>query len=202
METVLDKHELRSMISVMQREGITLAQVGEELNYRERAGVKDGHAGWDDNFYDYSTEELSFVEQVWSETEKAEEKFLVAIESTEDYSSPEFHSRLVDLDVQNADGSYGRMVDYYRIVHIGEAGGIVRLDERVFESAKDAREAVQGDERLELVSYDDLVHEAVWQMQHGKPRGTIESVLSNATQQSCAALGERISVQDKECFYR
>lgn len=60
---------LLSMIPVMQHDGVTLAQVSEELNYRERAGVVDGSAGWDDSFYDYSTEELQFIESAWSKME-------------------------------------------------------------------------------------------------------------------------------------
>lgn len=69
----LDKAGLRSMIPIMQREGVSLTQLSEELDYRERAGVQEGSAGWDDNFYDYSTKELEFIEKIWSEMESGKD---------------------------------------------------------------------------------------------------------------------------------
>ena len=151
---------LRFVIPVMQRERISPADIAEELSYRERAGVKDGHAGWDDGLIDYSTEELEVIEAAWSEMEAEKVKVRVAIESTDDYSEPGFYARLVEDDVRNEDGTYGKIVEMYRIVRINENGRIDRLDERVFESASDARAAVLENKGLELVGYDELVREA------------------------------------------
>lgn len=84
----------------------------------------------------------------------------VAIESTDDYTDTGFHQRLVDDDIQNEDGSYGKVVDYYRIVAIGENGRLAAFDDRVFTSADEARAAVAELPGLELRSYDDMVNEA------------------------------------------
>ena len=45
--------------------GITLEQVSEELNYRDRNGIESGREGWDDDLIDYSTGELERVEGLW-----------------------------------------------------------------------------------------------------------------------------------------
>lgn len=91
---------------------------------------------------------------------KMDEKTRVAIESTQDYTDPDFHSELVGLDIQNEDGTYGRMVEFYRLAAIGENGRVAPYDERIFNSAEEATQAVQEDERLELIGYDDLIREA------------------------------------------
>ena len=95
-----------------------------------------------------------------SEPMADQEKNRVAIESTDDYTDTKFHKNLIDADIQNEDGSHGKVVDYYRIATIGENGRMTALDERVFASAEAAEAAVAGDPALELVSYDTLVHEA------------------------------------------
>lgn len=151
---------VRRLIKALQDDGITLTQISEELNYRERANVQDGHSGWDDNLIDYPTEELERIEAAWNKMEAKLPRGRVAIESTDDFAEPGFGARLVDDDVRNEDGTYGRVVEYYRIVHINENGRIEKMDDRVFDSADDAKEAVLNDSTLELVGYDDLVHEA------------------------------------------
>lgn len=151
---------VRRQIKALQDDGITLTQISEELNYRERANVQDGHSGWDDNLIDYPTEELVRIEVAWGMMEQEKIKVRVAVESTDDYSEPGFYARLVEDDVRNADGTYGKIVEMYRIVHINENGRIGRLDDRVFESAEEAKAAILKSNGLELVSYDDLVHEA------------------------------------------
>ena len=84
----------------------------------------------------------------------------VAIESTEDYADPSFHQYLVDDEIQNEDGSYGRVVDYYRIVSINVNGRLDAYDDRIFTSPEAARAAIAGLSGVELVSYDELVNEA------------------------------------------
>lgn len=150
----------QGLIRAMQEDGITLAQVSEELNYRECASVQDGRAGWDDSLIEYSTKELEFIEAAWASMETEQGKVRVAIESTDDYSDSAFHSRLVDSDVKNEDGTYGRLVESYRIVSLNQNGRIDKFDDRVFVSPEAARNTVLNDARLVLVGYDDLVHEA------------------------------------------
>ena len=105
-------------------------------------------------------DEKAVLDLVKEAMNKGMGKIRVAIESTDDYSDATFYARLVEDDVRNEDGTYGKVVDSYRIVRINENGKIDKLDERVFASAEEARDAALRDARLELVSYDDLVHEA------------------------------------------
>lgn len=102
------------------------------------------------------------------------QKTRVAIESTDDYAGPDFHSGLANSDIKNPDGSFGEVVDFYRIVKINEVGRIEKLDVRVFDSEEQAKVAVLSDSHLELVSYDALVHEA------GKARLYARSVTDNS----------------------
>lgn len=94
------------------------------------------------------------------EKEMNEEITKVAIESTEDYTDPEFHKEITDTNVQNEDGTYGKVADFYRIVTIGEDGKVIPYDGRVFASEEEARQAVQEDKTLNLVNYDSLINEA------------------------------------------
>lgn len=95
-----------------------------------------------------------------SEKVAEENQIRIAIESTDDYYEPGFHSDLIDSGIQNEDGSYGKVKDYYRIVAINESGRVAAFDDRIFESSAEARAAVAELPGLELVTYDDLVHEA------------------------------------------
>ena len=45
--------------------GVTIAEISEELDYRERAGITEAKQGWDDRMYFYSTEELEDAEELW-----------------------------------------------------------------------------------------------------------------------------------------
>lgn len=109
-----------------------------------------------------------------------QEKIRVAIESTDDHTEPGFHQELIDTDIQNEDGSYGKVKDYYRIAAINENGRIAAFDDRVFKSSAEARAAVAELPGLELVSYDELVHEAA-------------DIISSRTQAERAAQNASIS---------
>lgn len=50
--------ELKSM-------GVTKKQLITELDYRAFCGVKEPGIGWDDDLYQYSTDELKMIEQVF-----------------------------------------------------------------------------------------------------------------------------------------
>lgn len=83
----------------------------------------------------------------------------VAIESTDDYTEPGFGQDTVDIDVQNEDGSYGRVVDKYRIVTISNEGDRLVSMTRPYDSYEAAMATVQGNPSVKVVSYDELVHE-------------------------------------------
>lgn len=89
------------------------------------------------------------------------EQIMVAIESTDDYTDANFHSELIDLDKQNRDGSWGTVVDHYRLVKIGDSGRIESLDrDLVFDTRAQAEAAATSIPYAQLVDYDTLVHEA------------------------------------------
>lgn len=108
----------------------------------------------------FEYDEKAVLDLVKEAMNKGMGKIKVAIESTDDYSDAQFHSKLVDSDIRNDDGTYGKVVESYRIVNINENGKIDKFDDRVFESHGAAKEAILSDSAFELVSYDDLVHEA------------------------------------------
>ncbi len=84
----------------------------------------------------------------------------VAIESTEDYADIHFHSGLSDADIKNPDGSYGRTVDRFRLVQVGENGTVVPVDYTSFESYEQARAAAEQNPAYDLVDYDTIIHQA------------------------------------------
>lgn len=89
------------------------------------------------------------------------ERILVAIESTDDYADHSFHSDLINLDKQKPDGSWGTVVDQYRLVKIDHTGRIEALDnDLVFPTKAQAEAAVSSIPYARLVDYDTLVHEA------------------------------------------
>ena len=108
------------------------------------------------------------------------QKTRVAIESTDDYSDSTFYARLVDSDIKNEYGTYGRVVESYRIVAINENGRIDKFDDRLFVSADGANAAVLADSNLVLVNYDDLVHEA-GNLLRDKRLASLGAVLADAT---------------------
>ena len=97
------------------------------------------------------------------------DRHLVAIESTEDYVTPNFYAKLVDADVRNNDGSYGRIQDQYRIADIGGAGKDAHMkafDDRIFNSRQEARNAILANPSLKEIGYDAMVN-LVWDIKSG-----------------------------------
>lgn len=84
----------------------------------------------------------------------------VAIESTEDYTDIEsgFSSAIINPDVQNKDGSYGKVKEYYRLVMVGENGQLVPYNDTVYENFDDARKAISQNADIIEVAYDDIIH--------------------------------------------
>lgn len=58
-------HCISAIIPELKKSGVSLPQIQEELDYRERSQVSDGREGWDDALIDYSTEELTNAEILW-----------------------------------------------------------------------------------------------------------------------------------------
>ena len=84
----------------------------------------------------------------------------VAIESTEDYTDPSFYQNLIDIDIQNEDGSYGKVQDYYRIVGLNENGRLTPVNDLVFNTYEAALSSINADDTMQRISYDDLVNRA------------------------------------------
>jgi hypothetical protein len=59
----MDFEQTAKMIQNLRTDGITLTDITEELDYRDRA---NGNR-WDDNLFEYSDEELADIEQTWCE---------------------------------------------------------------------------------------------------------------------------------------
>lgn len=88
------------------------------------------------------------------------ENNFVAIESTNDYTDAKFHKDIIDINVRNSDGSYGKVADYYRIVGINEDGRVQPIDNKVFKSLGEARLAVASNPALKEISYDSIINKA------------------------------------------
>ena len=104
------------------------------------------------------------------EQEVNNELIQVAIESTNDYTDSQFHEELVDTDIQNEDGSYGKTKESYRIVTIGGNGLLVPLNHAVYASYEEAREVINQTSSLEMVSYDELVNQVGENIPHGEEK--------------------------------
>lgn len=90
----------------------------------------------------------------------------VAIESTNDFFDDKFHAELVNADVQNSDGSYGQVKDFYRVVTVGENGALEPYDTKVFESRDEARKAIMNNGGLTEISYNEIARKAFEKMQN------------------------------------
>lgn len=112
------------------------------------------------------SEEIKLDENT-SEVEIQKEKGIidVAIESTEDYVDSDFHKELVDINVQNEDGTYGKMRDFYRLVKIGDDGLLIPVDNKVYLNFDEARNGIDT-EKYSEISYDDIVYRAA--LEHEK----------------------------------
>lgn len=106
----------------------------------------------------------------------------VAVESTDDYVSAGFWADIIDTDVQNEDGSYGKKRDKYRVVTIGEDAQLRPYNERIFLSREEALASVADNELLRVVAYDDIVNEAA-RRQYDQSRAAEVTDLSDAPQE-------------------
>ena len=61
------KYYMETIIPNLKNAGVTLDQLSEELDYRDRNGITEAREGWDDDLYLYSTEELEDAEELWDE---------------------------------------------------------------------------------------------------------------------------------------
>ena len=61
------KYCMESIIPNLKNAGVTLDQLSEELDCRDRNGITEAREVWDDDLYFYSTEELEDAEELWNE---------------------------------------------------------------------------------------------------------------------------------------
>lgn len=55
-----------SIVERLRRDGVTIKQISDELNYRE---IASSDTRWDDDLCEYDTEELKDIERFWLEAE-------------------------------------------------------------------------------------------------------------------------------------
>lgn len=104
-------------------------------------------AEWDNPFFQSGNRDKSAVE--------------VAIESTDDFADTTFHAELADADIQNEDGSYGKVKDYYRLVSINDEGFFIPYPDNktVFFTSQEAKMYISQNNLTE-VNYDTFVYQA------------------------------------------
>lgn len=94
----------------------------------------------------------------------------VSIESTEDYTDLTFHQETVDIAMQNEDGTYGKTVNFYRIVEIGEDNRLHPLDDNQFTSHEEVRWIIENNVDYDLIPYDEMVHKVERRIQEESER--------------------------------
>lgn len=137
-------------------------EAGERMefgNTSEAAEWLDGVV-FDDPEKNRAVERVMHPDRFQQETERVAEQSVVAIESTDDYADTNFHADLADSDIQNEDGSYGRVVEKYRIVTVGENSRVIPYDNDVYLSRGEANQAAK-EKGLVLTDYDSIIHEAM-----------------------------------------
>jgi 5'(3')-deoxyribonucleotidase len=87
----------------------------------------------------------------------------VAIESTDDYADTAFHADTVDVDKQNADGTYGKVVERYRLVALRN-GHVTPIESQTYTDRQEAEVALQGIDNAIPVDYDTVIHSAAREM--------------------------------------
>jgi len=60
----MNKTIVKEMIQQLKEDGVTLNHIQNELDYRENSS---SDMKWDDNLYEYTTDELLSMEQTWHE---------------------------------------------------------------------------------------------------------------------------------------
>ena len=71
-EEELREHYIANTIPYFKSIGVTLKDITEELDYRDRAGIGETeiNCGWNDALYYYSARELNDIESIWDNMEK------------------------------------------------------------------------------------------------------------------------------------
>ena len=118
----------------------------------------------------------------------------VAIESTEDYTDQTFHQDTVDMAVENEDGTYGKTVNFYRIVEIGEDDRLHTVDENQFTSYEEAKWMIEQNPDYDLISYDEMVHEIERRIQQETERKYLLQEVNQMREKN----GEELMPQDSD----
>lgn len=103
---------------------------------------------------------VSNIEKTYRRISAAPPTVLVAVESTDDFTDPRFHADLIDVSEQNTDGSYGKVVERYRLVKVNDTGEVVPANDMVYPSREQAEEAAIRNPHYKLRDYDTLIHHA------------------------------------------
>lgn len=61
------KYCIETIIPDIRKAGVSLEELTEEIDYRDRNGITEAREGWNDELYFYSTEELADAEELWTE---------------------------------------------------------------------------------------------------------------------------------------
>lgn len=130
------------------------------LNYDVLSGNLDKAAIAKENEQFEENERSRTIEKVMDTVDKT----VVAIESTDDYTDDSFHADFTNSDIQNEDGSYGHIVERYRLVTINENSKVVPFDNGVYLSREEARQSAK-EKGLILTDYDSIVYEAMGMVQ-------------------------------------
>lgn len=59
------KYCMETIIPNIRKDGVSLEELSEELDYRDRNGILEPRKGFDDRLFFYSTEELAHAEELW-----------------------------------------------------------------------------------------------------------------------------------------
>lgn len=132
----------------------------------------------------------------------------VAIESTEDYTDIEsgFRSALINTDVQNEDGSYGEVKEYYRLVTIGENGLLKAYDNAVYDSLDEARTAISKNANIVEIAYDEIIHMSFKQQQarniHGESHDNNSPLANNEEKRNFTITNENLGEGTEKAKFR
>lgn len=61
------KYCMETIIPDIRKAGVSLEELSEEIDYRDRHGITEAREGLNDELHFYSTEELADAEELWTE---------------------------------------------------------------------------------------------------------------------------------------